>query len=97
MKAYNDRTEARPAPPPNSLQAAAPPRTQGESQRTRCTRAQRPASFDPPSPIIPSLSYRILIVTHLQVFDANNNGKVDAGEWQRGLGDLGSQGEGAKR
>jgi hypothetical protein len=32
-----------------------------------------------------------------QVFDANNNGTVDAGEWQRGLGDLGAKGEGVKR
>ncbi|KAI8462255.1 MAG: kinase-like protein [Monoraphidium minutum] len=31
-----------------------------------------------------------------KVFDYNNNGRVDAAEWQRGLGDLGAQGEGAK-
>lgn len=32
-----------------------------------------------------------------QVFDSNNNGRVDYNEWQRGLGDLGAEGEGAKR
>lgn len=31
------------------------------------------------------------------VFDANRNGRVDAGEWQRALGDLGASGEGAKK
>lgn len=32
------------------------------------------------------------------VFDANRNGKVDAGEWQKALGDLGGgTGDGAKR
>ena len=32
----------------------------------------------------------------LEVFDANNNGRVDEAEWRRGLGDLGATGEGAK-
>lgn len=32
-----------------------------------------------------------------QVFDANNNGMIDAKEWAKTLGDLGADGEAAKR
>jgi hypothetical protein len=32
-----------------------------------------------------------------QVFDSNGNGRVEAEEWQKGLGDLGPDGEAAKR
>lgn len=31
------------------------------------------------------------------VFDANDNGLIDSGEWQRALGDLGPSGDGAKK